>query len=435
MYLSDEFKDEFLKEASLAKGLLAGAGALGLIGGTGALLGHIAGRPDADDVENQVGVVFTPGQEQMARDLLEREKEKSFFLKNPRLGGALTMGIGPSFAAADASGRVARGVLRMNPDLQVKQKIVEDDLHKKRVELLAQEIADREARAKETMVATGANALLQGAAMLADSRREEKTAGVNVIGLRKFAEKIENSENEKGEHLDSKNAPMMQEMGQLGLAKAKAEKYKGVAGESKDKSNVLAEETKQSLEKEATGLAKVAKKDDSTWWDRQKAVVRAGTDREGKRKGNSYIGIANKNLIKERFKGMADHAPKGAAGGGVVGGILGALAGKKGGKGKAGLAGAALGAALGGYGGTVTGTYKGEKKYYGDKGIKLKYLGLDSEFSPEAKKKYLKKQAMGLARAGAKAIKSPQLKVNEVMKATPRSKRDDVLRELRKSKK
>ena len=52
----------------------------------------------------------------------------------------------------------------------------------------------------------------------------------------------------------------------------------------------------------------------------------------------------------------------------------------------------------------------------------------------EKTKQSLEKKAMGLAKAHAKAIKSPKYKVNEVMKKTPKSKRDDVLRELRKSK-
>ena len=43
-------------------------------------------------------------------------------------------------------------------------------------------------------------------------------------------------------------------------------------------------------------------------------------------------------------------------------------------------------------------------------------------------------QETGLARRGAKLIKGPA-KVNEVMKAAPREKRDDILRALRNSKK
>lgn len=85
---------------------------------------------------------------------------------------------------------------------------------------------------------------------------KEKTAGVNMIGLNKLA----NAEDDKGQEMDSKSAPMLQEMGQFGLAKAKAEKSKGMSGEESDKSNVLAEETKQALEKEAMGIARAGAK-------------------------------------------------------------------------------------------------------------------------------------------------------------------------------
>ena len=57
---------------------------------------------------------------------------------------------------------------------------------------------------------------------------------------------------------------------------------------------------------------------------------------------------------------------------------------------KAGLMAGARGAFLGGVMGFGYGAHKADKKYLGDKGIKMKYGGLTASFSPEAAKKYLK---------------------------------------------
>lgn len=48
---------------------------------------------------------------------------------------------------------------------------------------------------------------------------------------------------------------------------------------------------------------------------------------------------------------------------------------------------------------------------------------------------FIKTAKKDIASKGASLIKSPKYKVNEVMKAAPKNKRDDILRELRKSKK
>lgn len=117
------------------------------------------------------------------------------------------------------------------------------------------------------------------------------------------------------------------------------------------------------------------------YWDRQRGVVRASADKNL----GGVIGIANSELIGDRFKKGIGHGLVGGLGGAAAGGVAGLLS-----KGKVspGL-GAAIGGLLGGGIGETHGVYQADKKYLADRGIKTKYLGFDSEFSPEAQKKYI----------------------------------------------
>ncbi len=111
--------------------------------------------------------------------------------------------------------------------------------------------------------------------------------------------------------------------------------------------------------------------------DRQQAVMRA------MRAGDKGIDqfLANDELVGQRMKGQMFGGLKGL-GVGALAGLAAGAALKHPGKG------AVAGGALGGLVGEIHGGYKADRDHLAKKGIKLKYLGLDSELSPEAIKKY-----------------------------------------------
>lgn len=111
--------------------------------------------------------------------------------------------------------------------------------------------------------------------------------------------------------------------------------------------------------------------------DRHRAVVRA--TRAGDKGINRFL--ANDELVGQRVKGQMLGTLKGLG--------VGALAGlAAGGVLKHPAEGAVLGGAIGGAAGQIHGSYKADRDHLAKKGIKLKYLGLDSELSPEAIEKY-----------------------------------------------
>lgn len=177
----------------------------------------------------------------------------------------------------------------------------------------------------------------------------------------------------------------------IGLDKAKAagKKIKDVA--VKNKENIGA----AGLGLGAAGATayalreKKAAKKEPGYWEKQKGIVRASTDGGKKGKGSSYIGVANQDLIKEKLKGTATGAGKGALIGGAGGVALGLAKGMKGGKGKAALLAGALGGLGGALVGSDVGAYKANQKYLKRKGIDSNWMGLSTKFSPEAKKKYI----------------------------------------------
>lgn len=241
-----------------------------------------------------------------------------------------------------------------------------------------------------------------------------------MIGLNKIAKKDEtDGKVEKGEKLDSKNAPMLQEMGMLGLAKRKAEKKgKGATNEEKeDDSNLLAEETRQSGE------------------EVEKKAGQVGTG-----VGSALFGPIGAAVGAEKGKRLR------SAGGSLAGGLTGSLA-SKAIESKlpskyrvplrllSTLGGGAAGASLAHGKNTKKKKKPMKKKAEMDMAMSGNLMGLGKAYKGKKgkKDKKMEKEAMGLERAAVKAIKGPA-KVNQVMKAVPKSKRDDVLKKLRKSK-
>lgn len=137
------------------------------------------------------------------------------------------------------------------------------------------------------------------------------------------------------------------------------------------------------FEKQAAEKTKPSAREDAKpgYWARSRGVVRASSDRNL----GGIIGIPNNDLTGARVTKGLGHGLVGGAGGAAVGGLAGLLS-----KGKVSprLA-TAIGGLLGYSIGRAHGSYQADKKYLADKGINLKYLGLDSEFSPEAQKKYI----------------------------------------------
>ena len=104
--------------------------------------------------------------------------------------------------------------------------------------------------------------------------------------------------------------------------------------------------------------------------------------------------IPDNKLTAARLKGSLGGALKGtvtgALGGGTVGAIGSKLLKKKGPTGT--LAGATIGGFLGQEFGGAMGQFKADKKYFAEKGINLRYGGMRSTITPEARKKYLPKK-------------------------------------------
>lgn len=127
------------------------------------------------------------------------------------------------------------------------------------------------------------------------------------------------------------------------------------------------------------GFMKQAEQEkDPSWLKKQLGEMRARRHGE---KGKNRI-FASKKLMVDALKGQAKGALKGTAIGGAAGGLAGLATGNTG-------KGAIGGALLGGLLGSSVGAYKADKKYLAEKGIKLKHLGFNSDFSPEAKKTYI----------------------------------------------
>lgn len=137
------------------------------------------------------------------------------------------------------------------------------------------------------------------------------------------------------------------------------------------------------FEKQAAEKTKPSAREDAKpgYWARRSGVVRASSDKNL----GGIIGIENNDLIGALVTKGLGHGLVGAASGAAAGGLAGALS-----RGKVSprLA-TAIGGLLGYSIGSAHGSYQARKKYLADKGINLKYLGLDSEFSPEAQKKYI----------------------------------------------
>ena len=71
---------------------------------------------------------------EMARQLLEKEKEKSFSLRHPLLTGLPTLGLLPLIKEQYALRRVGRNVMRKNPELRNMASEAEETWHRREKE-------------------------------------------------------------------------------------------------------------------------------------------------------------------------------------------------------------------------------------------------------------------------------------------------------------
>jgi hypothetical protein len=125
------------------------------------------------------------------------------------------------------------------------------------------------------------------------------------------------------------------------------------------------------------------KKPDS-WWAKQKGAARASTEGSAFR-GGKVMGLRNSKMMVEGLKGQAKGAGAGAAIGGVAGALL-AVRRKRPIRSLRTGAGAAAGAILGQH----VGQYKADQKYLRKKGVKVSRAGLKTEFTPSARKRYVR---------------------------------------------
>lgn len=134
-------------------------------------------------------------------------------------------------------------------------------------------------------------------------------------------------------------------------------------------------------------MEKIAKKEDPSWWQKQKGTIRAMRSSD---KGLGKI-LANDELVGSRTKKGLGHGLLGAGLGAGAGALGGLALGAKGHRGKTALLGSLMGTAIGAAGGNIHGMYQADKEYLKKRGITQKYLGLSSDFSPAARKKYIDK--------------------------------------------
>jgi hypothetical protein len=125
------------------------------------------------------------------------------------------------------------------------------------------------------------------------------------------------------------------------------------------------------------------KKPDS-WWAKQKGAARASTEGSAYGGGKVY-GLKNSKMIVEGLKGSAKGAGAGAAIGGVAGALYAARRGRPVRSWRT-----AVGAGAGALVGEHVGQYKADQKYLRKKGVKISRAGLKTEYTPSARKRYVR---------------------------------------------
>lgn len=73
---------------------------------------------DIGDLEESLGIYLSDRQEEVARDLIAKEKVKSFALRHPILTGISTLGIAPMIAHNRAGGNVIRSMSKTDSGIR-----------------------------------------------------------------------------------------------------------------------------------------------------------------------------------------------------------------------------------------------------------------------------------------------------------------------------
>jgi len=82
-----------------------------------------------DSIENRIGGYLTDEQEEVARDLIKKEKAKSFIMRHPWLTGLPTLGILPMAAHSIAQERIAKKMILSDPVIAALNKAKQQRIH------------------------------------------------------------------------------------------------------------------------------------------------------------------------------------------------------------------------------------------------------------------------------------------------------------------
>lgn len=89
-----------------------------------------------DDLEdNHLGIIVEEKILELAKDLIQKEKDKSFTLRHPILTGIPTLGLLPMIKENNALHRVAKTLMRKDDNLASMVNLAREDAHRKQVEL------------------------------------------------------------------------------------------------------------------------------------------------------------------------------------------------------------------------------------------------------------------------------------------------------------
>jgi hypothetical protein len=113
-------------------------------------------------VEDELGLYLDKKHLPEAEQHIQREKDERFALRHPWLTGIPTLGMWPMISRSSAAEEVARKLLRNHPELRKQLGTLQEQEHQREVELMAKHIAEREANARENMMAMGASTALSG---------------------------------------------------------------------------------------------------------------------------------------------------------------------------------------------------------------------------------------------------------------------------------
>lgn len=127
-----------------------------------------------EGIENTVGFYLADKQEQNVRDLIDKEKSRSFILRHPILTGIPTLGIAPSIAQGNAQDRIIRSLARSDSAFNETMKLIKERRRKEMLENYELETKRIKAEQPSKAVAIGALGALSVADQYFNKKRNEE---------------------------------------------------------------------------------------------------------------------------------------------------------------------------------------------------------------------------------------------------------------------